>query len=203
MAKRQTSKWAELPLLLHDSVMGRLTSSEVLTMGLVCKAWRAARKSFHSSALFEVGDQDDMSAFSNALPGLSAVTIDNTAPDFSLQPLSACSALRSACICNDVRGGREYDIKKLEREFAIPSLDLSYLPATLQSLAVRNFHLKKRWFNLIKFSKLESLVLELRPNSVPEIWSLLQMLPDLKVGIPSCSKNVIIIAFGHACNASR
>ena len=175
--------------------MGKFPGFDIWRMSLVCKAWRAACTNFDGSSSIEVSTQDAMTAFCAALPSLSSITIRSSAADFGLQPLSAYSALRCAILCNQMPGGQNYDRHKPEREAPIPRLDLSCLPSGLQSLAIRDFKFEKSRFDHVSFFQLTSLVLQFRPSRVSGVWSLLQMLPLLKVETSSCSQGILHVMF--------
>ena len=183
--------WSELPLLLMDKVLRRLQTQDLVQLRLVCKSWKAACTEFSGSAVGRIRHQQEMFGLCAALPNLSTLALINTAADFCLSPLTACSNLEDMAL--------QHRFLSLN-EGTAPTLHFALLPMSLRRLNVSCFNLFTSGLHSPKgsFASLTSLILTWRSGDTDimlAMWELLVDLPKLKVHcplhslLPSLSRN--------------
>ena len=176
--------WSDLPLLLMDKITRQLGTHDLVQLRPICKSWKAACTEFGGSAVGYIRDQKEMLDICAILPNISTLTLINTAADFDLSPLAACSKLVDVALHHDF-------LTRLEGQ--APPLDFGCLPLGLHTLNVSFFDLYASGMLTTgtstggSFASLTSLKLKWRPcdrDILPAMWKLLVDMPNLKVYCP-------------------
>ena len=185
--------WTELPLLLMDKIMRQLQTHDLVQLRLVCKSWKAACTEFGGSAVGYIQHQQEMLDCCSSLPNLSTVELKNTAADFSLSPLAACSNLEDVALHHRAVSAIEAPA---------PTLDFGCLPVSVRRLSVSCFDFDRceLFTRRGSFTSLTSLEMSWRigENYVVPTWREQMVdMPNLKVDwllyallLPPCFNHV-------------
>ena len=182
LLRQRTQEWADLPLPVLDGIIQHLPTEDVLRMRQVCQWWKEACTGFSGAAELDICEESDLIELCAAIPKMSSITLRNHFEDFHIQPMSSCSSLRNASLCNQLLTEDEDDM---------PIINLKHLPPNLHSLTIAGFQWANGHLELKKLPHLTSLALGLRPGGGPWTWNLLRSMPALKV----CLVKMLLLSY--------
>ena len=169
------AEWRDLPSDLLDLIMRKAFGSkhvkEVLSMRLVCKAWRDACSQYAGAAHCRLRQSSQLSQANKTLPALSGLSIEICGPDVDFAHLSGFHQLSSLSLLPENKPFRQYPV------------DLDVLPSSLKCLSITSFWLVLTSSTPAQLAGLTSVTLTWKTskNTAPEILYLLKQLPQLKV----------------------
>lgn len=147
----------------------------IASLRLVSKAWRAAVRehpvTFKDIRVTKWGDLRKLNKISHQI---SQLTIGCNQRKLNLCPLSSLTNLRSIGIT-----GYRDDWSVKQQLYA----GLSHLPGSLTELQLAFVELRSSSLRSLKITDLRVLTLQFSPYHSPNIWSLLQCLPNLEVNL--------------------